>query len=451
MLLHHIRGGIRCLAASSHTFRRYRDIEHELYEKLFGVLIYEAESTKSAVNSSVAIANRREICRELCGLSFTPGSEFASTLKESSQDLKALISINNKALFGLKQRGNCRVFLLPAEVIDIKKRISGKLTRDDCLIRITPVGMFLRYVAPESFSNDANRYACLIIDDPLLRETYGFIDYYKLLKLMDKYNFFTTIGFIPRNYNRTDRSIADLFKKRPDRFSICVHGCDHTQGEFGKRDSDYLNKKIRLATARMIEHEKRTGIPFDRVMVYPQGVFSIEAMEVLDQNNYLAAVNSVAVPVNGSDYLDPSEYLRCNIMKYGKFPLFMRKLPESLIDFAFDLFWGKPAFMVIHSDYLRNGYEKLINCIIKFNSLSENIKWESVGNIINKFVIRRQEDKYCDLNIDLSGFSVNGFKENAKIRIRSCASEFRDNYLCKNEALLNLAIKLKNLILPVNQ
>lgn len=450
VLMHHVEDGIKCLAASSHTINKYKDIEHELYDKLSYVLFYEAESTQSPVSSSVVIANHKDICRELAGLSFMPANEFIFTLKESTQDIQVLISINDKAFFAFKQMGNCRLFLLPVEVIDIRKKISGRLTRDDCFIKIAPIAMFLRYIFPECFTHSVDRSACLIIDDPLLKEAYGFIDYYKLLELMDAHNFFTTIAFIPRNYNRTDKKIAELFKKRPDRFSLCVHGCDHTQGEFGKRDPDYLDRKIRLSTARMIEHEKMTGISFDRVMVFPQGVFSIEAMEVLDKNNYMAAVNSVSAPVNGSEYLDASDYLQCSIMKYGNFPLFIRRLPESLIDFAFDLFWGKSVFMVIHNDYLRNGYEKLIDCIVKFNSLSENIKWESVGNIIDKFTTKiAANDDVAD--IDLRGFGINGFNENMKILIRRYAFEFRDNYLCKNDVLLNLAIKFKNLISSSHQ
>jgi hypothetical protein len=451
MLLHYIEGGIRCLVASSHTFCKYEDIEHKLHDKLSNVLIYEAESAQSPASSSVVISNRnKDICRELSGLSFMPANEFIFTLKENTQDIQELISINNKAIFAFKQSANCRVFLLPIEIIDIKRKISGRLSRDDCLMRIAPIGMFLRHIVPESFASSVERYACLIIDDPLLKETYGFIDYFKLVELMDAHNFFTTIAFIPRNYNRTDKKIAELFKKRPDRFSLCVHGCDHTQGEFGKRDPDYLDRKIRLSTARMIAHEKMTGIPFDRVMVFPQGVFSIEAMEVLGKHNYMAAVNSVSVPVNGSEYLDASDYLQSNIMKYGNFPLFTRKLPESLIDFAFDLFWGKPVFMVIHNDYLKNGYERLIESIVKFNSFSENIKWDSVGNIIEKFATNiAANDDVPD--IDLSGFGINGFNENMKILIRRCAFEFRDNYLCKNDVLLNLTIKLKKLIRPFHQ
>jgi hypothetical protein len=102
MLLHHVEDGIKCLAASSHTINKYKDIEHELYEKLSYVLLYEAESTQSPVSSSVVISNHRDICRELSGLSFMPANEFIFTLKEGSQDIQELISIAGYFYYLLK-------------------------------------------------------------------------------------------------------------------------------------------------------------------------------------------------------------------------------------------------------------------------------------------------------------------------------------------------------------
>lgn len=56
----------------------------------------------------------------------------------------------------------------------------------------------------------------IIIEDPFLRDNNGFFNYRKLLNLMDKYNFFTTITFIPFNFNRTHKRIATLFRERPN-------------------------------------------------------------------------------------------------------------------------------------------------------------------------------------------------------------------------------------------
>jgi len=270
-------------------------------------------------------------------------------------------------------------------------------------------------------------HASVIIDDPLLRENYGFLNYRKLLGLMDKHNFFTTIAFIPWNYNRTDKKIADLFRERPDRFSLCVHGCDHTRGEFAKIDFNYLDNKVKLATTRMIEHEKRTGIPFGKIMVFPQGIFSNEALEALKRNNYLAAVNTEAMPVNGHISSD--------------FPLFLRNKPEEiLIDCVSD-----PTFIVLHHDYFKNGYKRLTDFVDELNARLKNVKWDSVGNIVRYFV-PANEVNYNLADVDLCGSKFHGHKENVKIWLRRHASEFRDNHLCKNDFILNLAKRVKNLM-----
>ena len=268
--------------------------------------------------------------------------------------------------------------------------------------------------------------ASIIIDDPLLRENYGFLNYRKLLSLMDKHNFVTTIAFIPWNYNRTDERIAALFKQRPDKFSLCVHGCDHTNGEFGKSDPNYLDNKVKLATARMIEHEKRTGIPFDRVMVFPQGIFSNEALEALKRSNFLAAVNTDALPVSGRIT--------------SSFPFFLRYKPEDLPDCV-----PGPTFIVLHHDYFKNGYERLTDFVDKLNAQSKNIKWGSLGNIIRDYV-STNEASNDPMHVDLSGLTFHGRKENIKIRLRRYASELRDNYLSKNDVLLNVTKRVKDLI-----
>lgn len=272
---------------------------------------------------------------------------------------------------------------------------------------------------------DEPRYASIIIDDPLLRENYGFLNFRKLLHVMDQHNFHTTIAFIPWNYNRTDESIATLFRERPDRFSLCVHGCDHTRGEFGKTDFLYLNGKVKLATARMAKHEKKTGIPFDRVMIFPQGIFSNEAMETLKKNQYLAAVNTEVLPVNG--------FLSSN------FPFFQRYTPKNLEGRD-----ANPAFVVLHHDYFKHGYEGLTRFVDGLNSQASNLKWDSVGNIIRRNVPTHEKRPLELRDIDLKGWKLNGCSQSIRIAVRRYTSEFRDNYLSRSDFLLNLAKKVKS-------
>lgn len=277
-----------------------------------------------------------------------------------------------------------------------------------------------------------SHHACVIIDDPLLRENYGFLNYRKLLELMDRHNFFTTIAFIPFNFRRTDNKIAALFRERPDRFSLCVHGCDHTGGEFANTDPDFLERVVKIGHGRMIEHEKRTGVPFDRVMVFPQGRFSNAALEALKRNGYLGAVNTVALPTDGRIESD--------------FPFFLRYKPEDVGEPP-----PEPLFVVLHHEYFKDGYDKLTGFVDNLNERLANIKWGSVGNILRSHLATvepdkaRPETRQDDLSgIDLEGFEFYGWKENIKIRMRRYASEFRDNYLSRNDFVFNAARKIKN-------
>lgn len=261
----------------------------------------------------------------------------------------------------------------------------------------------------------------IIIDDPTLKENYGFLNYRELLNLMDRYNFCTSIAFIPWNYKRTSPRIAALFRERPDRFSLCVHGCDHTKGEFGKTDLSYLELKVELATARMIEHERRTGIPFDRIMVFPQGVFTNEALETLKIFRYLAAVNTEPDPVNSP--------------LTSEFPLFIRQLPCVTFNKLYS-----PMFFVLHHDYFRYGYDCLSHFIATLNSMY-NMKWDTVGNNVRQYIstdITNELNIRNFTNIDISGVKYNGYIENTKIFMRRHACELRDNYLCRNYHLNKL-------------
>jgi hypothetical protein len=241
---------------------------------------------------------------------------------------------------------------------------------------------------------------------------------------MDKHNFFSTIAFIPWNYKRTDKKIAALFKERPDRFSLCVHGCDHTKGEFVATDLNYLDSKVKLATARMIEHEKITGVPFDKIMVFPQGLFSNEALEALKLNNYIAAVNTVPLPVSGSIS--------------SSFPFWISYPPEVIMNDV----PANPIFIILHNDYLKHGYEKLTDFVDELNE-KYKIKWDSLGRIIQPSTPELNSEQDF---VDLSGLRLYGYKENFKILMRRYASDIRDNYLSKNDYMLNFSKTIKNLM-----
>src|SRR3972149_7221119 len=92
--------------------------------------------------------------------------------------------------------------------------------------------MFLKNTFGEKCWHSVNDYANLTIDDPWIREPYGYLSYIGLLKQMQKVNFHTTIAFIPWNYDRSQEEVVKLFRQNPDKFSISIHGNDHNNREF---------------------------------------------------------------------------------------------------------------------------------------------------------------------------------------------------------------------------
>src|SRR5262252_284044 len=98
----------------------------------------------------------------------------------------------------------------------------------------------------------------------------------------------------------------------------------------------------------MKAHSEINGVPFDDVMVFPQGLFSTGAMAALKAAGYLAAVNSDLCPSNGSGTLTLRDVLEVAVTRFSGFPLFGRRYPRELAEFALDLFVGKPALAVEH-------------------------------------------------------------------------------------------------------
>ena len=254
-----------------------------------------------------------------------------------------------------------------------------------------PLVMFIKFMFADVVWRPQELGACLIIDDPLLRLRYGFCDFPKLCDLMRQHGFTTNIAFIPWNWRRTSNSDAAFFRKESRYFSVSIHGCDHTAKEFGAASAEVLQSAARLAQSRMRQHETRTGIQHDRVMVFPQGVFSSSCPDILKQNDFLASVNTEIVPVDSHNSRTRiRDAWDVAIMTYGDFPIFTRRYPwHGLENFAFDLLLGKPCLIVTHQDLFKDAGEQLIHLIDCLNSLKCSLNWNALGEVIRKACRKR--------------------------------------------------------------
>jgi len=462
----------------------------------------------------------KNVTKELSGIKLktvNTETDIVFNLDESfNNNIDPYIEIKGRPYFFSKTHGNCRIFFHGTnKLLDIDKPALSDFNIVEVFPQFIPTLMFLRYAFGDFCWHNNRQYANLIIDDPYLKKKYGFVDYEKLVGNMDSNNYTTTIAFIPWNYKRTEKNTAELFINRKDRLSLCVHGCDHTGGEFGETDAEKLDSIVNKATRKMELHKESTNVHYNKIMVFPQGRFSSAAMRSLDNGNYIAAINTIPFPTDLSENrLRIADILDVCITKYSEMPLFLRNYPSEDIDiFLIYAFLNKPLFIVEHHNFFKNGFSEINEFIQKINTIPGNTIWTDPGKIVHgsyvqkfidettihcrifcnyatvyndtasklKYVIRREgiftpvkavfvdgrlhkytiEDNILTINLQLAAESLIKVKivthsnknvtypsdrllNRLKVFIRRYLSDFRDNYLSKNEHISLLTKKIKN-------
>jgi hypothetical protein len=182
-----------------------------------------------------------------------------------------------------------------------------------------------------------------------------------------------------------------MFRENAHRLSICFHGNDHTEAELASTSTALLNTMIGIGEGRMKVHEQTTGLHCDRVMVFPQEHFSVEAMEVLKSRNFHAAVNSRPHPMGQPVPLRIADLAQPAVLRYGGFPLFLRRYVNDtqIQDIAFNLFFGRPALIVEHHDTFKHP-GSLVEVVQKVNSIAPGISWSNLERAVDNSVLRRR-------------------------------------------------------------
>jgi hypothetical protein len=337
---------------------------------------------------------RDAVCRQLRGLSFQTGwDERNRTFDESasSDSITTLISANGRPYFARICRARCQIFLCAgANIADIDSFATPEDPRLEILPTMLPFMMFLKHAFAGACWENPHPRATLIVDDPLLRQRYGFLDHEKLLAILESHGLAATIAFIPWNYRRSSRHIARMFSQNSDRLSICVHGCDHTGAEFGETNAAVLRRKAGIALERVRLHEQLTGLSAEHVMVFPQGVFSRAALPALQVGGFLAAVNSELFPCDAHEQDRKLRDLLSVAIDTDGFPLFGRRYPLSLFSFAVDLFLGKPALIAAHHDTFRCGYSQICSFAGELKAVEPQLRWTPLQKALESTALYRR-------------------------------------------------------------
>jgi hypothetical protein len=121
-------------------------------------------------------------------------------------------------------------------------------------------------------------------------------------------------------------------------------------------------------------------------MVFPQGVFSAEAIPELKRAGFNAVVNTeVHSNPPRERKLRISDVWDVAVMAYGDFPIYTRRYPaQGVENLAFDLLLGKPCLVVIHHDFCSDGCARLVQFIDQLNALKVPLAWRSLGDVVRR-------------------------------------------------------------------
>jgi hypothetical protein len=366
------------------------------------------------------------VCGAMRGLRVRPtpatleGCDFFDV---NGSSVTPLIAAGNKAAFLKLTCNSVPVFASSERLIDIDAGLATpNFDVRDHLFSAVPAVSYIRWAFAHSAWSAPEASACLVIDDPLLKARYGFVRFRELLALMKQHRFSTSIAFIPWNWRRNDREVVKLFRDNPKSYSLCIHGCDHTAAEFGTSDRKRLRAVASEAARRMSLHERRTGLAHDRVMVFPQGVFSAEAIPELKRASFHAVVNTeVHSNPPGERKLRISDVWDVAVMTYGDFPIYTRRYPaQGVENLAFDLLLGKPCLMVIHHDFCSDGCVRLLQFIDQLNALKVPLTWRPLGDVVRRSY-RQKELSPDSVEIEMYGTELrvkNGSDQRKRFIVR---------------------------------
>jgi hypothetical protein len=336
----------------------------------------------------------------------------------TSRNVVNVISLGDGAAFLKFEHKGVPVFLSTSrEIIDLDAELkSQNFDVRDHFLSAVPLVLYIKWAFAETCWNAPETNACLMIDDPVLKPRHGFVNFQELLSLMKRHQFSTNIAFIPWNWRRSAPEVVRLLRENPQNYSVSVHGCDHIRAEFGSSDRQRLYWKTQQALGRMNRHESITGIHYDPVMVFPQGIFSEAAMSALKRTDLIAAVNNDIISADPNPrVITVSNVWDIAVMSYS-FPLLTRRYPwDGIENFAFDALLGKPAIIVIHHDYCSDHCSRLIDFVDQLNALNCPPTWRNLGEVVRRSC-RQKNISSTEVEVEMYGaeLCIENFSEQPK-------------------------------------
>jgi hypothetical protein len=388
-----------------------QDLSQGLAQSWLGRDAIQCARFESSPDSRIAFNHMNGVTEQLGGLEIVYAAQksfyYASVDSGASQPVESVLGGGKtRPVFVKNVIGRQIVF----QACDTPDRDNNAEGQDivGAFLEIAPAMIFTRYAAGEHGWHALHYYANFTIDDPWLREPYGYVDYKGLLVEMEKHNFHTTIAFIPWNYERSQADVVSLFLNHPNRFSIAVHGNDHDHKEFTDCRTKPLAEQIgdmRQAVARMERFQNLTSVPYDKVMIFPHSIAPAQTLGALKTYNYLATVNSSNIPQDAKKTANTSDVLRPVVLSFDAFPSISRYpagigVPEAYV--GINQFLGNPLFFYDHSDLFSRGINAFDQIADEVNRHEPATEWRNLGEIVRHYYVEKLRD---DSNYDVQAFS----------------------------------------------
>jgi len=361
-----------------------------------------------------------QITREFSGIHVNNheirAGSFIKLYSMGGDSLQILVNALNDSLrkypiFVRYKKNKSNIFIWSCEQDEhLKRKSIEELYSPQYFSQVIPVMMFLRYVGGNECWHREIDQANLTIDDPVLTNPYGWIDFTALLTEMNNHNFHTTIAFVPWNYDHSQSVVVDLFIKNPHRYSLVMHGNNHDHYEFDEKSSlEEQEKDIIEGLNKMNKHEELTGIPYGKVMVFPHSIGLVKTLQFLKKYNFNMTVNLRDIPLDVDSAKNYYSRIEPAYMEYANFASVQRRsvqgvkawhynsanISEDHLPYVYDLFIDKPLLLFTHHDYFYSGITRFNTISDQINNLAGAIEWCSLGDIAQYLYLKKDNDDGC--------------------------------------------------------
>lgn len=315
------------------------------------------------------------------------------SLESTGEGEEILAGVRSQAVW-TKSAGSAPVYRVCSSLPELEPAQSLRDLFAGRALVLIALTHFLRAVSAANAAEPPPLRAAILFDDPNLRwRTYGFIDYRRLLEHADAHGYHASMAMIPLDVRHQHRATVQLFRERPDRLSLILHGNNHVSQELMRPSSEAEALAISAQALRRAAHfEAHYDLRMDRVMTPPHGLCAANVARALGALGFdaLCAIHPLPWteqtpadrPLAG---WDPAEFAAgCAVIP--RVPL-----DTDIAEIALRAYLDQPLILYGHHDDLADGLDLLAQTAAKVNRLGD-VRWSSLGEIAASNYSSRLDD-----------------------------------------------------------